>query len=40
MVPDEFPIALPYRLTIAAILAGKGFNVPASLETAYIKEEK
>jgi simple sugar transport system permease protein len=40
MVPNEFLIALPYMLTIAATLARKRFNVPASLGTAYIKEEK
>jgi simple sugar transport system permease protein len=40
MVPNEFLIALPYVLTIAATLARKRFNVPASLGTAYTKEEK
>ena len=40
MVPNEFLIALPYILTIAATLARKRFNVPASLGTAYTKEEK
>jgi simple sugar transport system permease protein len=40
MIPNEFLIALPYMLTIAATLARRRFNVPASLGTAYIKEEK
>jgi simple sugar transport system permease protein len=40
MVPNEFLIALPYMLTIAATVARKRFNVPASLGTAYFKEEK
>jgi simple sugar transport system permease protein len=38
-IPNEFIIALPYILTIAATVARKQFNVPEYLGKPYIKEE-
>lgn len=39
IIPNEFIIALPYILTIAATIARKRFNVPDYLGVPYIKEE-
>lgn len=39
IIPNEFIIALPYILTIAATVARKKFNVPEYLGVSYIKEE-
>jgi simple sugar transport system permease protein len=37
-IPNEFVIALPYILTIAATIARRRFNVPAYLGISYVKE--
>lgn len=39
IIPNEFIIALPYILTIAATVVRKNFNVPAYLGVSYTKEE-
>jgi simple sugar transport system permease protein len=38
IVPNEFVIAIPYILTIAATIARRRFNVPAYLGIPYVKE--
>ncbi|RCW62326.1 MULTISPECIES: ABC transporter permease [Halanaerobium] len=39
IIPNEFIIALPYILTIAATVARKSFSVPEYLGVPYVKEE-